>query len=83
MTQPDAGNMPAAQPAKELRSQIPVRLSSGRIAIVNLPMPMAAEELLELIALLPPQVAQANLQLIGGRRLELPNGQQVPVLPPT
>jgi len=73
---------PTATPVKESRGTMPIRLSNGRVVLVELPLPMAAEELLELIAVLPGAVAQMNLQALGdvAGHVSLPGGRTLAVV---
>jgi hypothetical protein len=75
---------PTPPPAREPRGTAPIRLSSGRTVVLELPI-LQAEEALELIAILPSAIGQMNLQLLRlqgdvAGHVSLPNGQTLPVL---
>ena len=68
----------AAQPEPRFAGRLV--LASGRAVVVDFPLGITAEEMIELMVKLPGAVAQANMQA-RGPQIALPNGQ-VRLVPP-
>ncbi len=70
----------AAEQPVERRLGGEIRLSTGRVVRIDVPAPMSAEEVLELIASLPGGIGQLNALAIGAAgSIALPNGVVRPV----
>lgn len=76
----------AAEPEAETRVDLQIGIN-GRVAHLNLPLPLNADDILHLIVALPGFIAQANTQYMalrgGGGGIALPNGQLHAVPPIT
>lgn len=79
----DAAVAAALAPKPELRMNIVITLGNGRQCQLGIPIPMSAEEVIELLVSLPNFIGQANVQATRGHGITLPNGQVVPVMPAT
>ncbi len=54
-------------------------LSTGRVVRIEVPVPLSAEEVLELLVALPGGIAQLNAQVLAAGRIALPDGSVRPV----
>lgn len=71
----------AEKPA-EPRYDGTITLRGGRVVGLNIPLPMSADEVIELMCFLPKYIQRGNVELLGrGRTLTLPDGTLVPVRP--
>jgi hypothetical protein len=79
----DAAVAKLNEPAPEMRVDLQVSIN-GRVAHMNLPMPLTAEETIQLIVSLPGFIAQANSQYLAARGggIALPDGRLIPVPSP-
>ncbi len=70
----------AVAAAAERRAELQMQLSTGRLVRLDVPVPMSAEEVLEIVASVPGGIYQLQRQIMtAAGHIALPNGQVRPV----